>query len=70
MLQYFKDGKDNKGKKRSATLMLESMCDSLPKNGEHPHKKHYFSYISEITVAISQFATLKKFQRRTMVYLY
>ena len=61
--KYFEEGEKDKGKKKSPAMMVEAMYSDLKKNGyngQHPHKKHYVPFISEVTVVVNQCSTTTK----------
>ena len=64
------EGEEDKGKKKSSALMVEAMVYQFENEGnenDHPHKKHYVPFVSEVTVVISQLSTGKKKSVTSMV---
>ena len=50
---FFTLGEEDKGKKKSAALMVEAMKLEIESRGSHPRQKHCVPGISEITSVIS-----------------
>ena len=57
---FFKLGKEDKGKKKSATLMVEAMRLEIRVGGTHPRQKHYVPGISEITPVIGLLSSTRR----------
>ena len=60
IMKYFEEGNKDKGKKKSAALMIEAMKEECSDGGSHPKKKYYIPYNSEVTAIIGQLATKNK----------
>ena len=57
---FFKFREEDKGKKKSAALMVEVMKLEIGVGGTHPRQKHYVSDISEITPVIGLLSSTRK----------
>ena len=53
-------GEEDKGKKKSAALMVEAIKLEIGSRGLHPRQKHYVPDISEITPVISLLSSTRK----------
>ena len=57
---FFILGEEDKGKKKSAALMVEAIKLEIGSRGLHPRQKHYVPDISEITPVISLLSSTRK----------
>ena len=62
-VEYHEAGEKDKGKKKSAALMLEVMRSSFHAE-ENLKTIHYLPFVSEITVAICQLSSTRKTNTR------
>ena len=58
--KYFQSGEEDKGKKKSVALMIETMKLEVDDDVEHPRKIHYIPSISEIALLIGYSSSTSK----------